>query len=114
MKVNSRFLSEDQELATVPGALPSPEKPFNVCGLLAHVAEGQMAAVRAALDELDGVEVHAETEDGRLVITIEDTEDCLAAEMITKVDRTPGVMNSSLVYHQFESQDSLETEGVSS
>jgi nitrate reductase NapD len=114
LKVNSRFLSEDQELATVPGALPSPKKPFNVCGLLAHVAEGRMDSVRSALNELDGVEVHAETEDGRLVVTIEDTEDCLAAEMITKVDRTPGVMNSSLVYHQFETQDSLEMEEVSS
>jgi len=114
LKVNSRFLSEEQELATVPGALPSPEKPFNVCGLLAHVADGQMDSVRDALSELSGVEVHAETEDGRLVITIEDTEDCLAADMITKVDRVPGVMNSSLVYHQFESQDSLEMEEVSS
>ncbi|WP_135075331.1 chaperone NapD [Terasakiella sp. SH-1] len=114
MKVNSRFLAEGQEQATLPGALPSAEKPFNVCGLLAHVADGQMDSVRAALNELAGVEIHAETEDGRLVITIEDSEDCLAADMITNVDRTPGVMNSSLVYHQFESQDSLEMEEVSS
>ncbi len=114
MKVNSRFTIEGQQAATLPGAMPSAEKPFNVCGLLAHVAKGKMESVRAALDELDGVDVHAETEDGRLVVTIEDTEECLAADMITNVDRVPGVMNSSLVYHQFESQDSLELEEVSS
>jgi len=114
LKVNSRFLSEGKELATVPGALPSPDKPFNVCGLIAHVAEGRMNEVLDTLNKLDGVEVHAESEDGRLVIVIEDTEECLAADMITQVDRISGVLNSSLVYHQFESQDSLEMEEVSS
>ncbi|WP_165602671.1 chaperone NapD [Candidatus Terasakiella magnetica] len=98
----------------MPGAMPSPEKPFNVCGLIAHVAKGRIDEVCAALNELEGVDVHTQTEDGRLVITIEDTEDCLASEMITTVDRTSGVINSSLVYHQFESQDSLEMEEVSS
>jgi len=114
VKVNSRFLTEGQERATLPGALPSQEKPFNVCGLLAHVAEGKMAEVRTTLDSFDGVEIHAETEDGRLVITIEDSEDVLAAERITEIDRLAGVINSSLVYHQFESQDKLELEEVSS
>jgi len=114
LKVNSRFTTEGFEEATLPGAMPSAEKPFNVCGLLAHVAAGQMDAVRTQLNELPGVEIHAETEDGRLVITIEDTEENLAADMITQVDRVKGVMNSSLVYHQFESQDSLELEEVSS
>ncbi|MDV7338288.1 chaperone NapD [Terasakiella sp. A23] len=114
MKVNSRFLAEEQQLATLPGAMPSAPKPFNICGLIAHVADGRMGDVRAKLDAFAGVEVHAETEDGRLVITIEDTEEVLAAERITEVDRLPGVLNSSLVYHQFESHDKLELEEVSS
>lgn len=114
MKVNSRFTIEGQQAATLPGALPALEKPFNVCGMIVHVAEGQMENVLASLDEKDGVEVHTETEDGRLIVTIEDTEECLAADMITQVDRVKGVLNSSLVYHQFESQDSLELEEVSS
>ncbi|WP_051610216.1 chaperone NapD [Terasakiella pusilla] len=100
--------------ATLPGALSSAEKPFNVCGLLAHVAAGKREEVRAQLNAFEGVEVHAETEDGRLVITIEDTEEMLCADRITIIDRLPGVMNSSLVYHQFESQDKLELEEVSS
>lgn len=114
MKVNSRFLTEGKQAATLPGAMPAAEKPFNVCGLLAHVAQGKMDSVLKALDELNGVEVHAETEDGRLVVTVEDTEELLAADMITKIDRIDGVINSSLVYHQFESLDSLEEEEVSS
>lgn len=114
MKVTSRFLTEEQQAATLPGAMPAAEKPFNVCGLLAHVAEGKMESVRATLDKMQGVDVHAETEDGRLVITIEDTKEILAAERITEIDRLSGVMNSSLVYHQFESLDSLEEEEISS
>lgn len=114
MKINSRFVTEDQEQATLPGALPSQEKPFNVCGLLVHASIDRIEHVKKALHELAGVEVHAVTDDGRLVVTIEDSEEMLAAEMITKVDRLDGVLNSSLVYHQFENQDSLELEGVSS
>lgn len=114
MKVNSRFYVEDQQQATLPGALASAQKPFNVCGLLAHVAEGKRVEVLGRLNAFDGVEVHAETEDGRMVITIEDTEEMLAADRITVIDRLPGVINSSLVYHQFESQDKLELEEVSS
>lgn len=100
--------------ATLPGALASAEKPFNVCGLLAHVADDKRDDVRVQLNAFEGVEVHAETDDGRMVITIEDTEEMLCTDRITIIDRLPGVMNSSLVYHQFESQDKLELEEVSS
>lgn len=113
MKVNSRFMKEN-EASTMPGGMPAPEGAFNVCGILVHVANGRMEEVTTNLSVMPGVEIHAEAADGRLVITVEDTETELAANTMVLVNRADGVINSSLVYHQFESQDSLELEDVSS
>jgi len=112
VKVNSRFIKED-EASTMPGGLPAPKGAFNVCGILVHVAEGRMDEVCANLKTMPGVEIHTEADHGRLVITVEDTETDLAANTMVLVNRADGVINSSLVYHQFESQDSLELEDVS-
>jgi periplasmic nitrate reductase NapD len=112
VKVNSRF-GIDNEASSMPGGLPAPKGAFNVCGVLVHVARGRMSEVTQNLSAMPGVEIHAEAPDGRLVITVEDTETELAANTMVLVNRANGVMNSSLVYHQFESHDSLELEDVS-
>ena len=49
-----------------------------------------------------GVEVHAEAEDGRFVVVVEDTADRLASETIMDLHQIPGVISLSLTYHHFE------------
>lgn len=75
---------------------------MNICGCLVHVVPDQTASARAAMTETEGVEVHAEAEDGRFVVVVEDTPDRLASEIIMEMHQIPGVISLTLTYHHFE------------
>ena len=77
----------------------------NVCGILVHTRPGTVEDVRGRLAALPGVEVHAATDEGRLVVTVEDTPDRLAIETITDILQTEGVINASLVYQYTDDED---------
>ena len=75
---------------------------MNICGCLVHIAPDHTDAARAAMTGTDGVELHAEAEDGRFVVVVEDTADRLASDTIMDLHQIPGVISLSLTYHHFE------------
>lgn len=77
----------------------------NICGCLVHAAPGKGESVRAATAEMAGVEIHAVTEDERLVVVVEDTPTARASEQIMALHQIPGVMSVTLTYHHFEDLD---------
>jgi nitrate reductase NapD len=81
---------------------------YNVCGVLVHTRPGNAAVVSGRLAALPGVEVHAATEEGRLVVTVEDTPERLAIDTITEIVQTEGVINASLVYQYTDDEALLQ------
>ncbi len=81
---------------------------FNVCGVLVHARPEKTDAVAEALRELPGTEVHATTEEGRLVVTVEDTPEQLAIDTVSALADVAGVLSTSLVYHEFTDEDDAE------
>ena len=77
----------------------------NICGVLVHTRPGNVADVQVRLAALPGVEVHAATEEGRVVVTVEDTPDRLALDTINDIFQTEGVINASLVYQYTDDED---------
>ena len=75
---------------------------MNICGCLVHVAPAALTAARPAIAGMTGVEIHAETEDGRLVVVVEDTDEALASDTIMALHQIPGVISVTLNYHHFE------------
>lgn len=75
---------------------------FNAIGCVVQTAPGRVAQVRAALAALPGVDIHAEAEDGRLVITVLDTDDGLAIDQLAAMNRMPGVVSTMLAYHEID------------
>ncbi|MBY6082184.1 chaperone NapD [Ruegeria arenilitoris] len=75
---------------------------MNICGCLVHVAPDQTSAARSAMTAFDGVEVHAESDDSRFVVVVEDTPTRLASEIIMDLHQIPGVVSLTLTYHHFE------------
>lgn len=75
---------------------------MNICGCLVHVAPGYTSSARPAISEFDGVEIHAESDDGRFVVVVEDTPEQLASETIMNLHQIPGVVSLTLTYHHFE------------
>ncbi|WP_371227302.1 chaperone NapD [Roseovarius sp. 2305UL8-3] len=74
---------------------------LNICGCLVHAMPERAEDIITAINAAEGSEVHAH-EDGRIVITVEDTETRRASEQIMELHQIPGVLTISLTYHHFE------------
>jgi nitrate reductase NapD len=75
---------------------------MNISSAIVYGRPEQEAALRAQLAAMVGVEVHAATEDGKLVISIEADDDRNAAATYEAIERSPGVLSMALVYQQTE------------
>jgi len=75
---------------------------MNICGCLVHIAEERLETARDAITSKPGVEIHAESDDSRFVIVVEDTGEQLASETIMGLHQIPGVISLTLTYHHFE------------
>ncbi|MGR3321824.1 MAG: chaperone NapD [Pseudooceanicola sp.] len=75
---------------------------MNICGCLVHVAPEALDRARADINAIAGAEVHAQSEDGRLVVVVEDTADAYASDQIMAMHQVPGVLSVTLNYHHFE------------
>jgi nitrate reductase NapD len=71
---------------------------MNICGCVVETRERDAQVVGQRLLELPGVELHA-SEGGKLVVTVEDTPQALAADTLSALGEVAGVLNTSLIYH---------------
>jgi len=60
------------------------------------------------LEALDGVEVHAVADDGRMIVTIEAASERDTATTYETIALQPGVLSVAMVYHQIESNPDEE------
>ncbi|MDP6688861.1 MAG: chaperone NapD [Alphaproteobacteria bacterium] len=83
-----------------------PEAPaeFNICGVFVETTPNRLQAVARTLAETPGIDIHQTADDGRLVVTIEDTPDKFASETLTSLRSVDGVLSASLVYHHCDSE----------
>ncbi len=89
---------------TAASAAPSAE-PCNICGLVVHVRPDRAQGLGAQIAALPGVEIHQEAEAGRLVVTAIDRDGSFALDQIAAINRIPGVVSTSLVYHALDIAD---------
>ncbi len=75
---------------------------MNISGVLVHAYPQKAAAVTRRLEAMEGLEVHANTAAGKIVVTIEKPDDNSMADAMLELQVMPDVLNASMVYHQFE------------
>jgi nitrate reductase NapD len=75
---------------------------MNISSLLIHVQPQRAEHVRAKLEQLPGVEVHAVTAEGRLIVTVEKGNDQEMTRAFEQLGAIPGVQATTLVYHHSE------------
>lgn len=75
---------------------------MNISGIVVHAHPDNIDKVRARLEKMDGVEVHAAGADGKMVVTIERNNDQETTDLFDKIGKTPGVLSTAMVYHHFE------------
>ncbi len=71
---------------------------FDIASAVVHAIPGQRDAVHARLLGMPGVEIHAETADGRFIVTVEDTADARASDTVVQLHRLDGVVAAAMVY----------------
>ncbi|MGE8297252.1 MAG: chaperone NapD [Pseudomonas sp.] len=81
---------------------------LHISSLLVHVRPEMLAAVKANLRQLDGLELHQESPQGKLVVVLETDHERQILTRIEQINALPGVLNAALVYHEL-----LENEGAS-
>ncbi len=81
---------------------------MNISSVLVSTRPERARSVECGLQMLAGVEVHAVTEEGQLIVTIEAESDRAVADRFEEINRQPGVLAVSMVYHQFESDPDRE------
>jgi nitrate reductase NapD len=79
---------------------------MNISSVVIRTRPEHLCGVRQRLADLPGVELHTETPDGHLVVTVEDTNVATAAETYISLHNIDGVLGASLVYQY--SDDGLD------
>ena len=84
---------------------------MNIAGILIHAYPGKGETVRSALEAIEGVEVHHQTDDGRFIVTVEDAGDTSSGDTVLALHNVPGVACASLAYHSFEPENANTSAG---
>ena len=83
---------------------------MNISGVVVRTFPANIDDVWQTLTKMEGVEVHAANENGRLVVTIEKPRERDIADLLVHMQDVPGVLSASMVYHQFEDLGQQEAE----
>ena len=86
---------------------------MNIIGMLVHVNSIKIKQVEQSLMKIGGIEVHAVTEKGQLIITIEENDDQILTEKIFQLHHLEGVLAAAIVYQYSETQGDIEDEAES-
>ena len=75
---------------------------MNISGVLVKAYPENLVTIEKALSTMEGVEVHGNNEDGRIVITVEDESANNISDTLVQIQDVPGVLSAAMIYHQFE------------
>ena len=94
-----RFELEESQLSS---KTQHGNKQYHVCGIIVNVATTKIAQVKSILSNMDGCEIHNETAQGQLVVTVEDHENILSYEQLENIQKLEGILSVDLVNHYFD------------
>ena len=75
---------------------------MNISGVLIHSKIDKSDTVTSQLKTINGVEIHAEKDDGRIIVTVEKESEHDLIETINTLQEIDGVISISMVYHHFD------------
>lgn len=83
---------------------------LNISSAIVYAKPGTDQLLREQLPQVPGVEVHAASEDGKIVVTIEADNDRGAIDVYEAIGRMDHVLNVAMIFQQTESHPDQELE----
>ena len=80
----------------------------DISSIVVHVTPTAVARVRTLIDTLPGVQTHAASDDGKLVVTIEAPSEGESVALMEAVRALPDVLAVAMVFHQCETDPEME------
>lgn len=81
---------------------------MNISSIIVIPHPDHIESVRQQFADLDGVELHAVSPEGKMIATIETEGDKDTIRTYEFISQMPGVMSASMVYHQQENEPEVE------
>lgn len=81
---------------------------YNICGVLVMATPQKGSIIEDTLNKIEGVEVHAREDGGKMVVTVEGPLGRQLANIIGDFSNIDGVLSTSLVYHEIDSDSTCD------
>jgi nitrate reductase NapD len=78
---------------------------MSIYSVIIHTKPENINSVSNALEKIEGVELHATSDLGKLIVTLDHPDRAYCSDILMGFHNIPGVLNSSLVYEYFEEDD---------
>lgn len=75
---------------------------MNISGVLVKAYPEHILSIEKILITMEGVEVHGNNQDGRIVITVEQANADRVSDTLVQIQDVPGVLSAAMIYHQFD------------
>ena len=95
---------------TMHQPVATPVDELHIASLVVHSTPKRAARVGEAVAELPGAQVHAISETGKLVVTLEAPGADPMLELIGRIQRTDGVLSAAVVYQCADTLDAMNQE----
>lgn len=82
---------------------------YNICGVMIHAASDKLQQIENTLNRTQGVEVHARSGQGKLVVTVESEDNFYVADTLSSFKDIDGVLSASMIY-QFSDNTTTRNE----
>lgn len=81
---------------------------MNISSVIVIPHPDHIEAVQPKLREIEGVEIHAVSPEGKMIVTLETEDDRTTTQTYEYICQLDGVLSASMVYHQKESDPEME------
>ena len=75
---------------------------MSICSMIVHSKPESLDPIVVSLNEMEGVEVRARDERGKLVVLLDHPKRSVIADNMMAMNNIDGVLNTSLIYEYFE------------
>ena len=94
----------------MPGNDSDGDREVHIAGIIAYCDTQQLEAIKARIGLLPQAECHAQSAEGKLVITLETESTRRTLDCMDAIRALPGVYDVSLVYQHAEPAAAMEQE----